>query len=155
MILFFCSNQEKILAVKTNKSLSESNINTLIWLFGNAKFIESQELEGYFAGPRREMITPWSTTAVEITQNMNIQGIERIEEFYRVENESAHIDKMLQRLYKSLDQSIFDINKSPESVLEITDIAAYNQQEGLALNQEEIQYLQNHNYLHHRHIIHD
>lgn len=143
MILFFCSNQEKILAVKTNKSLSESNINTLIWLFGNAKFIESQELEGYFAGPRREMITPWSTTAVEITQNMNIQGIERIEEFYRVENESAHIDKMLQRLYKSLDQSIFDINKSPESVLEITDIAAYNQQEGLALNQEEIQYLQN------------
>jgi phosphoribosylformylglycinamidine synthase len=27
------------------------------------------------------MITPWSTNAVEITQNMGIEGIIRIEEF--------------------------------------------------------------------------
>lgn len=142
MILFFSSNQEKILAVKTSKSLSTSEKETLKWLFGNASYIDNERVDGFFAGPRREMITPWSTTAVEITQNMNIEGIERIEEFYRVKDENAHLDKMLQRLYKSLDQTIFDIKKSPEPVLEITDIAAYNSKEGLALNEEEIKYLE-------------
>lgn len=142
MILFFSSNQEKILAVKTDKSLTNSEIEALKWLFGDAVLIDSPIVDGYFAGPRREMITPWSTTAVEITQNMNIKGIERIEEFTKVDGEDAHIDKMLQRLYKSLDQTIFDIKKSPEPVISITDIAEYNSNEGLALNEEEIAYLE-------------
>ncbi len=87
------------------------------------------------------MITPWSTTAVEITQNMNIAGIERIEEFFQVSGLDAPHDKMLQRMYSGLDQSIFDINKEPEAVIEITDISEYNKSEGLALSDEEIDYL--------------
>jgi phosphoribosylformylglycinamidine synthase len=35
----------------------------------------------FFVGPRAAMITPWSTNAVEITQNMGIKDIIRIEEF--------------------------------------------------------------------------
>ncbi len=87
------------------------------------------------------MITPWSTNAVEITQNMGIEGILRIEEYFQVENENAGYDPMLQRLYQNLTQNIFTINKQPEPILNITDIAAYNEAEGLALSADEIEYL--------------
>ncbi|HLW05942.1 MAG TPA: phosphoribosylformylglycinamidine synthase, partial [Marinilabiliaceae bacterium] len=83
----------------------------------------------------------WSTSAVEITQNMGVSGIIRIEEFFRVESEKSKFDPMLQRLYKGLEQNVFSINKQPEPIVNIEDIAAYNQEEGLALNDEEIEYL--------------
>lgn len=142
MILFFRADQGPVLAVKICKQLQTSETDALKWLFGNAEMIDSKSVQGIFIGPRKEMITPWSTTAVEITQNMNISGIERIEEFFEVESEVAEHDKMLQRVYKGLDQEIFTINREPEPVLEITDIAAYNEKEGLALNSEEIAYLE-------------
>ena len=142
MILFFRADQGPVLAVKICKQLQTSETDALKWLFGNAEMIDSKSVQGIFIGPRKEMITPWSTTAVEITQNMNISGIERIEEFFEVESEVAEHDKMLQRVYKGLDQEIFTINREPEPVLEITDITAYNEKEGLALNSEEIAYLE-------------
>jgi len=142
MILFFRADQGPVLAVKICKQLQTRETDALKWLFGNAEMIDSKSVQGIFIGPRKEMITPWSTTAVEITQNMNISGIERIEEFFEVESEVAEHDKMLQRVYKGLDQEIFTINREPEPVLEITDITAYNEKEGLALNSEEIAYLE-------------
>ncbi len=87
------------------------------------------------------MLTPWSTNAVEITQNMGIQGILRMEEFFQVEDENAAYDPMLQRIYHNIDQNIFTINKKPDPILKIEDIAAYNEKEGLALSEEEIEYL--------------
>ncbi len=87
------------------------------------------------------MITPWSTNAVEITQTMGLAGIERIEEFVVVENENSSHDPMLQVMYRTLDQDIFTIHHTPEPVLEIEDIATYSEQEGLALNPEEVDYL--------------
>lgn len=130
-----------MLAVKTNTQLSDDNINALKWLFGEAELLKESSLPGLFIGPRREMITPWSTTAVEITSNMNIPGIERIEEFYESSLSSPQYDKMLQRLYHILDQEIFTIDREPKGVEEIEDIAAYNESEGLALSTEEIDYL--------------
>lgn len=130
-----------MLAVKTNTQLSDDNINALKWLFGEAELLKESSLPGLFIGPRREMITPWSTTAVEITSNMNIPGIERIEEFYESSLSSPQYDKMLQRLYHMLDQEIFTIDREPKGVEEIEDIAAYNESEGLALSTEEIDYL--------------
>lgn len=147
MIQFFKTGKS-VLAVKTTKQLSKNEIEALCWLFGNAEegsaqLLSESELNGIFTGPRREMITPWSTTAVEITQNMNISGIERIEEFFPCESENPIHDKMLTRVYKSLNQKIFDIEKSPEPVIDITDIKGYNESEGLALNEDEIVYLEN------------
>ncbi|OFY43946.1 MAG: phosphoribosylformylglycinamidine synthase [Bacteroidetes bacterium GWF2_40_14] len=141
MILFFRSQLNSVIAVKTNKELSSDNINALKWLFDGAHLHPDRSVTGYFAGPRREMITPWSTTAVEITQNMNISGIERIEEFFEVPSMEAEHDKMLQRMYDGLGQEIFEINRKPDPVIQITDIAAYNKEEGLALSDEEISYL--------------
>ena len=141
MILFFGAGNGTVIAVKANEMISQENISALEWLFGNAKLKEGENVEGKFIGPRREMITPWSTTAVEITQNMNINGIERIEEFFPTQEETPQYDKMLQRFYKGLDQEIFTTSNQPEPVVYIEDFESYNKQEGLALNPEEIEYL--------------
>jgi phosphoribosylformylglycinamidine synthase len=141
MVLFFEGNSNQIIAVSSNVELAQSDLKKLEWLFGSATMSDSQELEGYFVGPRKEMITPWSTNAVEITQNMGIEGIVRIEEYFAVENENALFDPMLQVLYKGLDQAIFSIDKKPEPILYIEDVAAYNEAEGLALSEDEISYL--------------
>lgn len=141
MILFFRTELDSIIAVKTKNELNTENIEALKWLFGNAVLHPDNLVTGYFVGPRKEMITPWSTTSVEITQNMNILGIERIEEFFEVSGMDADHDKMLQRMYNGLDQQIFDIKREPEPIKQITDIAEYNKEEGLALSEEEIGYL--------------
>ena len=141
MIQFFKTSGESIIAVDVILPLSQNDIEKLTWLFSEAKYIREEKLEGWFAGPRKEMLTPWSTNAVEITQNMGIKGIVRIEEFFAVEDENAEFDPMLQAIYNNLDQHIFIIDKQPDPILEIDDIAAYNEQEGLALSAEEVDYL--------------
>ena len=141
MIYFFQKNQT-IYAVGTTANFEHESIEKLIWLFGNAELLSDKSLSGVFIGPRKEMISPWSTNAVEITQNMGIQNIIRIEEFYKSEIDGKY-DPMVQALYKVLDQTLFTINITPEPILDIDDIAAYNEKEGLALSSEEIEYLEN------------
>ncbi|MCG8308424.1 MAG: phosphoribosylformylglycinamidine synthase [Cytophagales bacterium] len=141
MVLFFRSSKA-YLAVKTNRKLDKIDIDKLKWLFSEAKFIDTDIMEGTFIGPRREMITPWSTNAVEIAQNMGVKGIERVEEFTLTEDIDPEYDPMLQQVYTDLDQQLFTINKQPEPVRFIDDIASYNTQEGLALSEEEIKYLE-------------
>ncbi len=141
MILFFETPAQTVIAVQAGHSLSSEEIKKLSWLFSDAKALSEQELPGWYVGPRKEMITPWSTNAVEITQNMGLNGIIRIEEYFPVSSSDADHDPMLQRLYDGLSQSVFEINKKPEPIIHIEDIAAYNKQEGLALSDDEIQYL--------------
>ena len=142
MILFFGNKPNKVYAVQTHKALSAENIVKLNWLFGNAQYLDKSALADFFVGPRAAMITPWSTNAVEITQNMGIEGIRRIEEFIEVDDNYHDFDPMLSQLYKGLDQDIFTINIKPEPIQEVENISAYNQKEGLALNDEEVQYLE-------------
>ena len=140
MIAFF-RKSETVYAVETERPLADTDLQKLTWLFGDAECVAESVLKETFVGPRREMVTPWSTNAVEITQNMGITGIRRIEEF-RVSGEGIrNFDPMLQHLYEGLNQEIFHIDKEPEPVRDVTDIAAYNVQEGLALSSEEIGYL--------------
>ncbi len=130
-----------VYAVKTNAPINENDVNKLVWLFGNASPEKADQITGYFMGPRKEMITPWSTNAVEICQNMGISGIDRIEQFVQVDGKNVPHDPMLSVIYEGLDHEIFTLSHAPEPVIEIEDIAAYNAQEGLALNKEEIEYL--------------
>ncbi|WP_280746393.1 MULTISPECIES: phosphoribosylformylglycinamidine synthase [unclassified Parabacteroides] len=141
MILFFTSSTKTVLAVEAVQAFSPEDISKLVWLFSDATPVKSETMEGWFIGPRREMITPWSTNAVEITQNMGIAGISRIEEYFPVSSGEAEHDPMLQRIYNGLDQQIFTIQKKPDPVILIDDIEKYNQQEGLALNEDEVTYL--------------
>jgi phosphoribosylformylglycinamidine synthase len=142
MILFFGDSDHKVFAVQTSKSLVASDQGKLIWLFGNAPLISQSSISSSFIGPRAAMITPWSTNAVEITQNMGIEGIVRMEEFFSAKH-STSLDPMLTQKYSKLDQEIFTIHIQPEPISEIDNIAAYNQQQGLALNLDEIEYLNN------------
>ena len=166
-ISFFRTPQKTIIATQANHQLTPEEIQKLCWLYGGATLIEASTLDGTFVGPRREMITPWSTNAVEITQNMAIQGIQRIEEYYPIEqldnlqldnsnsssqqssepkssngkSSNSQIDPMLQRLYKGLNQDIFTVNIQPAPIQHIENLEEYNEQEGLALSPEEIEYL--------------
>lgn len=141
MILFFKSPSGTIVATETVSKPVEDDINKLCWLYGNATLVDSDTLNGYYVGPRREMITPWSTNAVEITQNMGLSGISRIEEYFSVASADAQYDTMLQRLYNGLDQTIFTVNIKPQPIIFVEDIESYNEKEGLALSKEEIDYL--------------
>ena len=143
MILFFEGKNKNIFAVGTSEKATAEDTGKLSWLFNGAALSEKETLAGSFIGPRKEMITPWSTNAVEITQNMAMHGIIRIEQFVTADREKTQWDPMLQALYKGLDQHIFTIDKKPEPVLYIDNITEYNRKEGLALNKEEISYLEN------------
>ncbi len=143
MITFFGNTRSTIFAVQTTKELSNDVIEKLTWLFGNQPKLAATTLDNAFVGPRAAMITPWSTNAVEITQNMSIEGIIRIEEFKSVSEDFTDFDPMLSQKFSGLDQAVFTIDIQPETVLEIHDIAAFNTQEGLALNDEEVAYLDN------------
>ena len=140
-ITFFKTPQESIIATACDHKFTSEDIEKLCWLYDGATVLDGETLSGFFIGPRREMITPWSTNAVEITQNMAIKGISRIEEYYPVADEKAEYDPMLQRMYKGLDQEIFTINMKPAAIQHIENLEEYNEQEGLALSPEEIEYL--------------
>ena len=142
MISFFRSNSGNVYALESQQTLSSENLRALTWLFSGAEALKETSLEGYYVGPRKEMITPWSTNAIEIIQNMNIEGVIRLEEYFPVKGEDAIYDPMLQALYCGLNQELFHVNLEPEEIKYITDIKSYNEAEGLALSPEEITYLE-------------
>ena len=94
MIHFFGNTESIVYAVQSQENLTEETIEKLTWLFGNkpliSKSVISAKNQSSFIGPRASMITPWSTNAVEITQNMNIDGILRIEEFQNEKSLEGH-----------------------------------------------------------------
>lgn len=143
MIHFFGNKTNTVFAVQTENKIDNANIEKLNWLFGGTVKIDKAQLTENYVGPRAAMVTPWSTNAVEITQNMGVEGIMRIEEFTKVKDHFSDFDPMLAQKYNGLNQYIFSINISPEPILEIEDIIAYNKKEGLALSSEEIDYLKN------------
>ena len=142
MIHFFGDLSTKIFAVQTKNDLTQEDSVKLTWLFGNQPKLNAASLDAFFVGPRAAMITPWSTNATEITQNMGISGIIRIEEFTAVDEDEKGYDPMLSQKYSGLSQDIFKVDVMPAPILEIVDIAQYNEQEGLALSDEEVAYLQ-------------
>src|SRR5688572_17992035 len=142
MILFFRANTNIIYAVGSQHPLQTADHQKLTWLFGGSKPLTDPTLSGRFIGPRKEMITPWSTNAVEITQTMGIKGIIRIEEFIEATNSNPPYDRMLQHMYDRLDQDIFTIHHTPEPIREVANIGAYSEKEGLALSSVEIEYLE-------------
>ncbi len=122
-------------------SLTSDSAQQLNWLFGGTEMLPESALSGYFLGPRPSMVTPWSTNAVEITVNMGVYGISRIEMFQECTPEKSY-DPMLKHLFHHLDQGIFDITIPVEPILFIDNIQEYNEKEGLALSVEEVAYLQ-------------
>ncbi len=143
MIQFYENVSGTVYAVQTSFPLNADDVAKLKWLFGDANVIDAPTINNFYVGPRAAMITPWSTNAVEITQNMGVNGIIRIEEFHKVEADFTDFDPMISQKFETLNQEMFTVDVQPESVLEIEDIAAYNEQEGLSMNEAEVEYLNN------------
>ena len=150
MIVFFKTPQGSVIATDVDHQLDQQETSELCWLYGDASMLGDAELQGVFVGPRREMVTPWATNAVEITQNMGLHGISRIEEYFPIDSSRLTVDNevpedlydpMLQRVYKGLDQRVFTVNIQPEPIKHVENLEEYNEQEGLALSPEEIEYL--------------
>jgi len=141
MIYFFKNPHQTLFALQISRDLNTTEIAKLNWLFGGTELVAEQVIKTTYIGPRAAMVTPWSTNAVEITQNMGIADIIRIEEFTAVELDFADFDHMLLQRYDELNQELFTVAIKPEPILEIDDIAHYNKQEGLSLSEEEIDYL--------------
>ena len=141
MVIFFQTPSKSVIATQIDHLPGDAEVRELSWLYDNAELLNEQTLSGFFVGPRREMITPWSTNAVEITQNMSLNGISRIEEYFPVASPDAPHDPMLQRMYNGLDQDIFTVNIQPEPIRHVENLEEYNEAEGLALSPEEIDYL--------------
>ena len=105
MILFFGNTSKTVFAVQVATEISAENSSKLNWLFGNQPQIEQVSIDAFFVGPRAAMITPWSTNAVEIAQNMAIEGIVRIEEFHAVYENTTSFDPMISQKYNGLNQT--------------------------------------------------
>ena len=142
MISFFQTNHKTIYAVQSEKIIPIEGISKLEWLFGNAKLVSEEKIKNNYIGPRAAMVSPWSTNAVEITQNMGLESINRIEK-YMLEDSISNFDPMLNQRFKTLSQDLFEINIVPEEISYIENIDKYNAKEGLSLNLEEIDYLNN------------
>ncbi len=141
MLHFFGHTTTHIIAVQADVTFDTTTIEKLSWLFGHAPYLGQDPIKGDFFGPRASMITPWSTNAVEITQNMGIEGITRMETFDAA-SQVNQPDPMLVVSFSGLNQHLFDVDVTPEKVISIQDIAAYNKQEGLALSTDEVTYLE-------------
>lgn len=143
-VTYYQGSDGLVYAVRHTQPIEGADAAALSWLFGDAKEVPVDTLTGYYVGPRAEMVTPWSTTAVEITQNMDLGyrlGIDRIE-FYTPATADTPFDRMLLRKYEGLGTNIFRGADSPEQVIEVQDIRSYNEAEGLALSEEEVAYLE-------------
>jgi phosphoribosylformylglycinamidine synthase len=141
MVTFFLADAGRLIAIQHPDSLSGSGLDRLVWLLGGARVVDGNTVSGLFRGPRREMVTPWSTNAVEITRNMGLEGIDRMEQFFAIDAQGTH-DPMLEMVYTDPGQDLFHIEHTPEAIRSVDDIAAYNAGEGLALSDEEIGYLE-------------
>ena len=142
MVVFFATPEGTAYAVDSDRVFEHNELERLRWLFGNATPLAAgSNLSGRYVGPRKEMITPWSTNAVEITQNMGLDGISRIEMFASIA-ENASFDPMLQAVYDNPGANVFTIDAKPAPNEKISDIHAYNLREGLALSEEEERYLE-------------
>ena len=141
MICFFGDTTQRIFALQIQTSIDADVISKLSWLFGDQPYLQNTTIDGVYVGPRVSMVTPWSTNAVEITQNMGIEGIVRIEQFIPLAADET-IDPMTSERFDGLDQNLFRIDIKPEPIREIDDISAYNKSEGLSLNSDEVSYLE-------------
>ena len=142
MVAYFKKGSSVVYAVQTDHKFTQEETEKLIWLLDGATPLKSTSVKGCFIGPRREMITPWSTNAVEITQNMGMTGISRIEQFFAIpRGTEPSFDKMLQRIYDGLDSRTLTVDRKPDDIVYIKDISEYNISEGLALSSQEEDYL--------------
>jgi len=85
------------------------------------------------------MVTPWSTNAVEITQNMGFLESFELKNSIKASDDSFDFDPMLSQKYTELNQDIFTIHIQPKRFWTLT-ILRLQQIRGLVLSPDEVEY---------------
>ena len=120
---------------------------------------EPSNLPDFFIGPRSGTISPWASKTIEIIANVGIQGVKRIEKYvgYFIDNDSAAANLNLSYLFDRMTQEVFmnlkdiaaveaDVKRKPLIHINVSkgakdSLIKANQDLGLALSKEEINYL--------------
>ncbi|MFN8390663.1 MAG: phosphoribosylformylglycinamidine synthase [Bdellovibrionota bacterium] len=137
----FFSGGNSVYLVQSELPLSQDSLQRLSWAL-DAKPVVERSVPGTYIGPRSEMITPWSTNAVDIAGNMGVPGVKRIEQFQAVSEPNPVCDPMLESIYEALTVDSLDINAEPAPDRDVDDIRESNKKDGLALSDEEIVFLE-------------
>ena len=127
----------------SRETLSQEAKQRIAWVIDRDVKEVALPLRGSFVGPRKEMVSPWSTNATDIIENMGIHGVIRIEELRRVDsNDVPAFDPMLEEVYRDLYPDALQVTKQPAADFPVNDLRAFNEKEGLALSEEEISFLE-------------
>ena len=138
----FFGNDALVYLVLSEAPLEAGALVRLGWLL-DVPLLNDKTLAGSFVGPRKEMVTPWSTNATEIAENAGVRGVRRIEEFRRVPKGTLlSFDPMLEAAYNGLHGGSLVIDSPPAPDEAVVDIRGFNQTHGLALSDEEIRFLE-------------
>lgn len=130
---------EEAFIITAQKHLTSSDEERIAWFLHGATPTES--LPGRYIGPRKEMVSPWSTNATDVLTNMGVEGIVRVERFERA-GDQAHFDPMLQAIYDGLSAQSLTVTGAPAATFGVADIRDFNAKEGLALSEDEITFLE-------------
>ncbi|RIL08508.1 MAG: phosphoribosylformylglycinamidine synthase, partial [Proteobacteria bacterium] len=142
MHAYFFSCENLVYLVEANHPIDSESLAKISWLT-QAPYFQGSMVSGAFLGPRREMITPWSSNACDILSNMGISGVLRMEYFERISdpNHSKH-DPMLQAVYNDLDNSTLHVDGAAQASFEVENLREFNREAALALSDEEISFLE-------------
>jgi phosphoribosylformylglycinamidine synthase len=127
--------------VESSEALSAEALKRLGWLLG-AEIATGAEAAAEYIGPRKEMVSPWSTNATDICRNVGIRGIRRIEFFRPGGKDAGEFDPMLEERYRGLREDSLRVDGSPAAAFAVENIEAFDAREGLALSGDEIAFLQ-------------
>lgn len=141
MIHFFKKSSSEFYVLHATNELSSEDKEKMTWLFSGGAFLDQESVAGNFIGPRKEMLSPWCSNALDILNNSGVHGVTRIEPFVNA-SEIEEFDPMLQQKYPGLDQDVFTIDRKPEEIRHIDNLGQYNETEGLALSEDEIEFLE-------------
>lgn len=145
MFTYFFVESKSVYVVQAKSNLQDAQLEVLSWLL-EATYIEQSSIAGVvnagpFIGPRKELISPWSSNACDIVRNVGIESVVRIERFEKA-TPGAEFDPMLQSNYETLDANSLVIDAVPMASFAVEDLRAFNASEGLALSDQEVTFLE-------------
>lgn len=138
MTQYLFASDELAYVLECTKKLESKELTTIESLL-EAR-LQNSPINGEFVGPKKAMISPWSTNAVSIFQNAGINSIERAELFSR---NTDNFDPMTQEKFTGLSSCSLQGDKhAPEKLQKVLDVKSFNEEAGLALSEEEIKFLE-------------
>jgi phosphoribosylformylglycinamidine synthase len=132
----FFQQGEILYAVLFRDGFTKNLIDRIRW-FLEAEFLLGTSQTGNFLGYRVAIETPWSVNAVSAINDPNVLRIEK----YRKVLPDTDFDPMTQEILTSIGQTTFTQHTPSRLFRDIKDIQAFDEEFGLSLSSDMVQYL--------------